>query len=261
VTSLGTGCDSFPEPPAAAGPRAIESAPSEGQLDVDRRVEMRVRFERPILPRSLTDETVGLASGPRQIAIATHADPLLPGIVITPIGTMDPDARWELRVEGLRDLDGRPAQPLRVRFTTGATASEPLPAPIPPWSEIGPLLTRACAGCHSAAAPALGLDLSSAEGVRRTAIGVAAREVTAGPSAVAAPMIGGLGGMRRIEVVAGVGIPEESYLVYKLIGDPHIVGDRMPPPSSPGDDGGAPGLTAAELRRIEQWIRAGASTE
>jgi hypothetical protein len=102
----------------------------------------------------------------------------------------------------------------------------------------------------------MGLDLSSAGGVRATAIAVASRELADAPSAAGATR-GGLGGMPRIAAYGTTGSPETSYLVYKLLGDPHIVGDRMPPPG----DAGVGGLDASAIERIARWISGGAPTE
>ena len=50
----------------------------------------------------------------------------------------------------------------------------------------------------------------------------------------------------------GLGAPEYSYLVYKLLGDGPVLGDRMPPP-----DTGAP-LEPDELATVSDWIARGA---
>lgn len=248
------GCDLPPEPPAAVDHAGvIDTVPEEGARDVDRRPVLGVRFDRPILPRSISGEAVRLASGLRGIALDVRADPLLPGIVITPRGTLEPDVAWRLEIQGLRDLDGTVVAAHVLRFRTGSVAS-PLPAiDVPPWSEIGPLLAGACGGCHGGEAPLLGLDLATAEGVRATAIGAVALEIGPGPSAAGTSTGGGLGGMARIEP----GSPETSYLVYKVLGDPHISGDRMPPPT----DAGTGGLDAPSIAAIARWIAGGAPTE
>ena len=48
----------------------------------------------------------------------------------------------------------------------------------------------------------------------------------------------------------GLGRPEYSYLVYKLLGDGPIAGARMPPEGEP--------LTDEEIDRVARWIGAGA---
>lgn len=253
----GSGCDVPAVREPREGPRLVASSPGAGAQDVDRLPEIRLVFERPLLPRSVGDETVAVRSGSRRVAIVARADPLLPGIAISVRQVLDPDVRYEVRVEGVRDLDGREAPPVSIRFVTGETVTDPPPAPAPPWSEVGPLLEDACGGCHGGADPLLGLDLASVEGVRRTAIGVPAVEVAGLPSGPSAARTAGLIGMARIAAAAGAGRPEESYLVYKLLGDPHVVGERMPPPA----DGGAGGLDREAIRFIAWWIAAGAPTD
>lgn len=233
----------------------LDTIPAEGEADVDRRALLRVRFDRALLPRSIDGATVRLESGERRFALIARADPLLPGIEIEPRGELEPDVVWRLEIEGARDLDGEPTQAFRLRFRTGRT-STPVPRDETPSfpGEIGPLLREACGACHGGETPVLGLDLATAEGVRTTAIGRPSRELPSAPSASASGTTGGLGGMRRIEAASGAGAPETSYLVYKLLGEPHIAGDRMPPPR----DGGAAGLDGASIARIALWIRRGA---
>ena len=49
------------------------------------------------------------------------------------------------------------------------------------------------------------------------------------------------------------GLPNDSYLVVKLRGDPAIVGARMPP--------GGQTVTAAQLSLVVDWIRRGAPND
>jgi hypothetical protein len=236
-------------------PRVVSTLPAQGAADVDRLTSMHVVFDRPLLPRSVDRESVVVRSGPRTMPITVRADPVLPGLVVQLLGALEPTSRWELRVEGVRDLDGTEAEPLAVVFRTGSGSTPRVPAVPPAWSEIGPLLAASCGPCHGGGdRGALGLDLSSAEGVRATAIGVPALQ-TGGVSS-GSPRVG-LVGLPRISVLAGSGAPELSYLVYKLLGDPHVQGERMPPDA----DAGAAPVSSDDVRRIADWIRAGAPTE
>lgn len=231
--------------------------PADGAQGVDRRVRILVVLDRPILPRSITQDGVRLVSGERSVSLLVRADPLLPGLVVTPRSTLEPGVRWNLRVQGLRDLDGREAAPIAIAFRTGQTATPPDEPPAPGWAEVGPLLQRECGSCHGGPGAVLGLDLASAEGIRRTAIGVLPRGLPAVPSPDGAPLVGGLSGMPRIFALAGSGRPEQSYLVYKIVGDPHVVGSPMPPPT----DAGPGGLSRSSIEAIARWIEAGAPTE
>ncbi|UJR80894.1 Ig-like domain-containing protein [Sandaracinus amylolyticus] len=253
---LGTACDVPNETaPIGSAPLVIATVPAPGADDVDRLARMEVVLDRPLAPSSVSPATVQVVSGARVAPIAVRADPTLPGIRIEPQGALDPDARWELRVEGVRDLDGIVGAREVVVFRTGRAETAPSDD-VPPWSEIGPLLAQACGDCHGGDAPVLGLDLASAEGVRATAIRVASRQTGERPRA--GGIVTGLAGMTRIEVFGDAGRPEDSYLVYKLLGDPHIVGERMPPPD---DAGAAHALSAEEIARVAAWIRGGAPTE
>ncbi len=115
-----------------------------------------------------------------------------------------------------------------------------LPAPPVPPPPEGPTLgelqqevfTPRCAlpGCHGSPAPVLGLDLSE---------GASHRSLVGVPS-VQCP------GFLRVEPGNALG----SCLYMKLLGDPRILGERMPLLPPP--------LEASELERIRLWIEAGA---
>ena len=178
--------------------------------------------------------------------------------------TFTPDARsfrrplqYEFAVTAaVRAWDGAAlATPFVVRFTVGANETPP-PQPAPSLArDVAPLFAARCAtaNCHGGAAPAMGLDLSSAAAIRRTTVRVPARERPApGPGVTLTPGDPAWGALALVDTgfVAGAGRPEYSYLVYKLLGDGPIVGARMPP------DG--PALAPDEVARVSDWIAAGA---
>jgi len=174
-----------------------------------------------------------------------------------------PDARafrrtlqYEFAVSPLvRAWDGgHLAAPVTVRFIPGAAETAPTSPPVSLARDVAPLLSARCATarCHGGAAPAMGLDLSSAAAIRRTTVRVVARERPAtGPSTTtsADPAWGAL---ERVDpgFTPGLGRPEYSYLVYKMLGDGPVVGARMPPEGPP--------LTRDEMARVSDWIAAGA---
>jgi hypothetical protein len=249
-------CGCAPLPSEVPAARVVATVPRDGEMGVDRRARIEVRWERPVLPRSIRGASVDVWSGERFSSRTVRADPVGSGIVVTLGTTLEPRARYHLRVSGMRDLDARAMEGAEIVFHTGDAATTPVPDPVPPWSEIGPLLAARCAGCHGGPRPALGLDLASAEGVRATAIGRASTEAGPLPSATASGIVGGLGGAFRIAALGGVGRPEDSFLVYKILGDPHA-GERMPPEV----DAGSGPLSQGEIRRISDWILGGAPTE
>jgi len=247
ILALLTGCDVPPDPRDRPAAPWLSSSPADGATGVDRLAPIVLRWDRPILPSSIPVATVRLGSGERRFRIAVRADPLEPGIVVRPVRPLPAGVRFLLEVDGLEDLDGEPVEPAAISFVTGEAAT-PEPAP-PGFAEVEPIFARSCAPCHRGPSAPLGLDLSSAAGIEATAIGVPAAELRGqpGPEARPAP---GLGGLARIAAAAGSGSPETSYLVYKLLGDPHVVGQPMPP--------AGPSLPAADLRLLADWIAAGA---
>ncbi|MCC6875974.1 MAG: Ig-like domain-containing protein [Sandaracinaceae bacterium] len=250
IAGLAPACD-VPFEAASSGPVAVGSEPAQGQRDVDRAASLRVFFDRRILPREAERAQVRLVSGERSSFLFVWVDPLEAALVVRPSVALDPDVQWRLQVEGLRDLDGvEMAEPWEVAFQTGAGAvGDPVPPPLS-FADVAPVLAS-CTGesCHGGPSPALGLDLSSAAAVGRTAVGVPARlSQSGGPGRL------GLEGLPRVDVVAGVGRPATSFLLYKVLGDPHVTGDPMPPPPA------AP-LSPAALATLAAWIAAGAPTD
>ncbi len=245
-------------PPArdADGPVVLASDPMPGDVDVDRAASFRVFFDRPVLPRDVRRGRVVVRSGGRSAFLSAWFDPVERVMhVENLLPPLDPDVGYRLVVEGVRDLERRPmADAYTAPFTTGAEARG-TPTPLAGWADVAPILARCAAdGCHGGATPALGLDLSSGAGVEATAIGVAARQTRVGTQDDTVwSGASTLDGLARIDVVGGVGRPSRSYLLYKVIGDPHAAGSVMPPP--PDDP-----LTADEQGRLSRWIRAGAPT-
>ncbi len=110
---------------------------------------------------------------------------------------------------------------------------QPPPSEAPTLTEIQTtIFNRRCAipGCHASPDPVFGLDLT--EGASHASL--------VGVPSVEPP------GFLRVEP----GDPEDSYLYMKVLGDPRIAGDRMPPILS--------FLDADEIDRIRRWIEAGA---
>lgn len=240
------------------GPVVVGTDPADGDVDVDRAAGYRVFFDRNLYPGDVHRGTVRVQSGARSAFLTPWFDPVERALVVDQLGAspLAPSVRYRLHVEALRDLDGvRMAERHEVSFETGVAAEGDPPVDRVGWADVAPILSESCAteGCHASPDPALGLDLSSAEGVRDTAIAVVAEQsrvgVQDGRIWHGAPSLDGLA---RIDVVGGVGRPARSYLVYKLLGDPHAAGAPMPPEEPLGRD---------RVALITRWIRAGAPTE
>ena len=193
---------------------------------------------------------MSLESGPSRIYMSLEVDPVDAALVATPFGgrTLEPGIEYFFRVEGVRDLDGVAVEPAATSYVTGDAAEGPPPLDLADFEDASAIFQASCVeGCHGGASPDQGLDLSSAGGIRRTALGVPATQTGA--------RLGygsqGLAGMAIVDGLGGRGRPAASYLIYKMLGDPHIVGDPMPPEGP---------LSRDEIRRVAAWIRAGAPT-
>ncbi|HJL20285.1 MAG TPA: hypothetical protein RMH99_31750 [Sandaracinaceae bacterium LLY-WYZ-13_1] len=234
----------------------LASEPADGATGVPREADYRVFFDRPLHPRDLHRGHVRIESGTRPIFALPRFDPVQ-RVLHVEHGTLDPNVRYRLEIEGMRDLGRAEMAPVSIVFDTGEALGSSTPTPSPGWDDVAPVLRARCAtdGCHGGEAPVLGLDLSSGAAVQRTAIDVAAAQTRVGIQEEA-PWEGTetLAGLARIDVVASVGRPARSYLLYKVLGEPHAPGERMPPPP-------ASALPAGELQLLSDWILAGAPTD
>jgi hypothetical protein len=228
----------------------IGSSPADGEIEVARLVEVRVFFDRPLAPRTVSRATVSLRSGPQQRFLSVRYDPVDRALVARDFSEvpLEPRVEHELRVEGVRDLNGLEISAFVARFTTGDALGTFPELGTTEWAEVAPIFVARCAeeGCHGGDRPALGLDLASAEGVRATAIGVPSVAGSIGGIADR-----GLTGLPRIDVIAGIGRPDTSRLVYEILRDPRV-GEPMPPDEALSDE---------EVRAIADWILGGARTE
>lgn len=237
------GCGMGIAPSSAEGPRVLDVTPVDGATGVSRSPRFVVSLDRPVGPRGFPAESVLLVSGERRVPLRIISDPTTHRFEVIPRGTLDPNVGYRLELGAFRDVEGRPAAPRTIHIETGPSVI-PDPGPGATWADAAVVLAR-CTMCHGGDMSVLGLDLSTAEAVRRTAIAVPAEEVRVGDPV---SLGGGLLGLARIEP----GAPGRSYLVWKLSGDEHIVGDPMPP-----DDA----LDPAEVATLVAWVRSGAPTD
>jgi hypothetical protein len=260
VLASGPGCDLPPEA-AHDGPRVIGVEPVAG-TPLDRAASIRLWTDRRVDPASLDGAGIALGSGDVQVGLFLEADPVGPSVLVTPMWSLEPDVDYTLRVSGLRDLDGHvgPDEMPVVLHTGWAERGDPV-VPPPDWGTIRNIL-GGCAGggCHgrdaaSGIAPVLGLELAdptsdahTAELVRTTLLDVPAVEVDPAVRGMSRASSRALSGMRRV----AVGDPSRSYVIYKLLGDEHIVGSPMPRFTN--------GLDLADVELVARWIRAGAPT-
>lgn len=258
-------CDAFVPDPVPPGP-----APKIVRTDVDPDAGGVPQFprERPIsfdtdrllAPRSVSRATVQVVSGGVRLSGRVHYDPARRRVWFVPdLGQMRPGLEYSLVIRpGLLSWDGVSISNIEVRSFIAADVVEPPPLrPSEPTlrRDVAPLLIRRCAssGCHRPPRPVMGLDLSSPEAIRDTTVAVMARQ---------RPGTGGRrtdltdphwAGMYRVDPgrTSGHGEPAYSYLVYKLLGDGPILGERMPPPPDPP-------LSDEEIATVADWIARGA---
>ncbi len=225
-------------------PSVVRTAPEEGASDVDRAASLRVAFDRALDPRTVGRGQVSLGSGALEHFLEVRFDPVERSIVVRPFRgqLLEPHVRYTLAVEGVRDLDGVEAEPFTLTFITGATADEPTPTGTTDWTTVEPIFATHCVeGCHDGNGGGLALDLTTLETTRATALAVPADQ-TGGTGTIGRL---GLGGMARIEESD----PSRSYLVYKMLGDPHVWGEAMPPEGP---------LPLSDVASIADWILGGA---
>ena len=215
--------------------------------------------DRLLSPHSITRGTVGITSAGVGVFGLLRYDPSRRRVEFAPIsGSTFASTEYQLIVrETILAWDGAPlGTPLVISFETSDQAYVQPPPPDSPRLSVDvvPLLARRCAtaGCHASTDAVLNLDLSSAAAIRRTAIHVLASELAASGD-VATRSDPQWGELARVDpgITPGFGLPGYSYLVYKIIGDGPIVGDRMPPPPL------AP-LTNDEISLVSDWIARGA---
>lgn len=204
---------------------------------------------------------------------------------------------------GMRAIDRATLEaPLVLAFFAGPPTGEARAETARFCSDILPVLRAHCAlaGCHSrredAPAPAMGLELDSAEGIERTVFRVARLAPAAGQNVGGGPPTRTFGVDMPIVTRRN---PAQSFLLYKTLLDPSseleqpwpdscdgtpartspvraigapvdgvlgpadraalanvIVGASMPPPGS-----AAPGLSVEARARLGAWIAEGAPTE
>lgn len=216
---------------------------------------MGFEVDRLLSPRTLSRSTVSVQSGGVGIFGSLHYDPARRRAVFVPDGA-PAFAATEYQLVVTTDLvawDGVPLGERTVRsFVTSEDVYVPTAPPVGPRLsiDVAPLLAARCAssGCHSETHAVMALDLSSAAALRRTALGVFSRER---PANIAGESTRTDPAWSSLERIDHAGDPAYSYLVYKILGDGPLRGDRMPPPPL------AP-LTDAEIVRVSDWIARGA---
>ena len=236
LCGLAAGCSYADRPDLRAGGLSqfalVSSRPAPGEAGFPRAAPIDLFFSDTPDAETVADVDLRIYSGLIEAAGTVRVDLLERRLRMQPFRVLRPELRHEVSLAGvIRGLNGA-TLPATVVFDFTTSADEGSPAPAPPvvtGAELQPIWSQRCISCHSGAAPPMAVDLSSPEAARRTMRGLPS---SAGPLLVAP------------------GTHAKSYLMLKLLGEGGILGSPMPP------DG--PRLGSGELRRVADWIDAGA---
>ena len=254
---LAAACDVGAPIASRTGPVIVETVPANGDVDVPIDGPFIVRFDRRVVPRSVSRATVRVVSGNTAVLLSLRYDILTQQAVATLFDNapLVADVDYRLIVEGVEDFDGGTISLTTIEFHTGSSLGSGAPSrATAEWDDVGPIFAARCAtsGCHDSISVAARLDLSSAATTSSTLVGAVATTLpsgTVGPEGASGGPF--FTGMRLVDIVGGAGRPETSYLTYTVLGDSHIFGNPMPPDSP---------LSDAEIETIVAWIEAGAPT-
>jgi len=230
------------EPDAAApdGPAVLYVEPEDGASNVAINPVIRVGVSDHLDDWTVSGGAFKLYSGSLSYWLMAYYDPVARRAVVWPSSKLRDDALWVFEArDGITGRDGGPIAAGRiVGFTTGAETGDDMPFPALEYvPDIAPVFGSRCASCHGGAGPVAGLALDSADGLIETALG--------------APSDGDAALARVVP-----GRPGRSFLIYKIIDDETVSGDRMPR-SFDEDEPAAP-LSQAEQQAISDWIAGGA---
>ena len=238
------GCQPPPDvdPDAApAGPYPIAVDPEPGSEGVVTDPVVRVEMSDHLSGRSIKRSRLSLASGGMSMWVMTCYDPVRRRLSVWPSARLRKNATWVFSFdEGMKGLDGEEVPAGEVtRFRTGEEPGDNSPFKTYSYErDVKPIFEERCASCHGGAGAGLaGLRLDTAEAVGETALGVRS---TGWPD------------WSRIVPAR----PSESYLLYKIIGDPRVAGTAMPRGEGLED---APPLTRGERELVSDWIASGAA--
>jgi len=227
-------CESPPEDvPTFA---VVAASPRDGDRDVFTTVRPFATFNVPIDPANVNGDLIRLRSGGLQpggtveYSVVDRSATFVPSVALR--GGLAYEVIVEPSVRGIHG--GTLAEPFTATFVTGVTAGEgPADPPVPGFdADAGPLLGLRCGSCHGGSSPSAAVALDDA---------------AAADAAIAANSAQWLS-WRLVKP----GAPERSYLMYKIVAAPGILGVAMPP--------GRP-LAIDERRLLERWISAGARTD
>ena len=214
----------------------LSTVPEDQARDVPISVVPRVVFDVPLDPHTIDPDAFRLSSGELRPGGTLVYSVIDRSLTFTPGVTLRTRLAYVARLaDDVRGIDGSaPDEPVEILFFTGLDdRGQPPERPDPTFAEdIRPLFEGRCASCHGGERPAADLRLA----VDDDLVAAATRDSNE---------------WRGWSLVAP-GSPERSYLMYKVVGAPGLVGGRMPPDGTLGYD---------ERKNLERWITLGARSE
>lgn len=217
---------------------------------------IEVEFDRRLSPWSVDRSSVRLRSGAVGEFVFPSFDPIRRTLIVELTRPLLADTSYVLTLVELIDLDGETLSPSRELVVRAVDANEPpLPAPFQLAAVLEIFVSRcANAGCHDATERAADVVLDGPRGLRDTVLGRRSPQM-ASSSTLAEGTASGLIDLPIVDATGTSQSASRSYLLYKVLADPHVLGERMPPPAA-----GSP-LSTDEATLIARWIRAGAPLE
>ncbi len=246
VLAIAFGCSPPTEMDPDAGPPEdamypIHTDPEDGEDNVLIDKVLRLTYEDHIDSTTLSQSQVSIYSGPLYNWTRFFYDPVRGQLVVWSSRYLRRDVTWVLALgEDIQDIEGGPvAWGDIIHFSTGSETGDNTPYVVPSFeNEVLPIFTQHCASCHSSATDGFaGLELGSMEEIAETAINSESDGWAGRP--VIAPFL-----------------PGNSYILYKIIGDPRVAG--LPMPRTPDLDGAAAPIPFEEQELLADWIASGA---
>ncbi len=216
-----------------------------------------VATDRLLAPRTITRGTFAVSTGAIGVFGGVRYDPARHRVLFFPNpGELRPGLDYVFTVHTeVTTWDGVALpRPVTVHFVPTVREAQPTVHPPSLARDVAPLFSARCAraDCHGGAEPAMSLDLSSPAAIRNTTVGVLARERPTARADAIDTVDPRWGSLDRVDpgIADGQGRPEYSYLVYKLLGDGPMWGERMPREDV--------SLSPDEIALVADWIAAGA---
>ena len=227
--------------PAPEAPVPISVTPVDGSVDAFRKPVVRIKFDRQLDARTITQSRLDFVSGSLGKWTLSFYNPVNRELVVWTSSSLFRQTTWFFRIEmGVLGMNGYPVHPaVMTTFRTGDDKGDEQPfVPRSFEKEVFPILKNHCTSCHGGSDKGVaGLKLDSKEHIEQTALGIAAS---------------GWRDWKRIVPTR----PGLSFLLFKISDYEYIPGQKMPRGI---DEKPATTLTMEEKMAIAEWIAQGAN--